>query len=227
MLAIIPARSGSKGLKNKNILNLNKKPLIYYTIKAALNAKLISRVVFITDSKKIADIAQKFGAEVPFLRPKKLATSNSMIIDTYKYTIDFFKENEGKVYKNFVALLPTSPLRTSEDIDRAISTFKKKNADSVISMKEAPFPIHWNKFLTKKEIIINYDNKFNPMANRQEHKKTYIPNGAIYVFNAKKIFNAKNYYFKKTYAYLMPKEKSVDIDDYFDFKFAELLLNKK
>lgn len=223
MLCIIPARSGSEGLKNKNILNFNKKPLIYYTIKAALKSSKITKVLVITDSKKIANISKKFGAEVPFLRPKKLASNSSMVIDTYNYVIERLNKNNNYKINEFIALLPTAPLRNYTDIDNAINLFKRKKADSVISMTEASYPIQWNKLLKKSGRIFSYSKSFDTISNRQIYNKTFIPNGAIYIFNYKKLIKDRNYYFKKTYAYLMPKEKSVDIDNIFDFKFAELL----
>jgi N-acylneuraminate cytidylyltransferase/CMP-N,N'-diacetyllegionaminic acid synthase len=223
MLCIIPARADSKGLKNKNILKFNKKPLIYYTIKAALKSKKIKRVVVITDSKKIANISKKIGAEVPFLRPKKLASSSSMVIDTYSYVIERLNKGNKKKIDEFISLLPTAPLRDFKDIDNAINLFKRKKADSVISMTEANYPIHWNKLLKRDNKIYPYSKYFDAISNRQVYEKTFIPNGAIYIFNYKKLTKSRNYYFKKTYAYLMPKEKSVDIDDIFDFKLAESL----
>ena len=156
MLCIIPARADSKGLKNKNILKFNKKPLIYYTIKAALKSKKIKRVVVITDSKKIANISKKIGAEVPFLRPKKLASSSSMVIDTYSYVIERLNKGNKKKIDEFISLLPTAPLRDFKDIDNAINLFKRKKADSVISMTEANYPIHWNKLLKRDNKIFPY-----------------------------------------------------------------------
>jgi CMP-N,N'-diacetyllegionaminic acid synthase len=222
MLCIIPARSGSKGLKNKNILPFNGKPLIYYTIQSALKSKNITKVIVITDSLKIARISKKFGAEIPFLRPKRLATNNSLAIDTYIYVINKLKKKNIYI-KEFIVLLPTSPLRNSTDIDNAINLFKNKKADSVISMKELECPLDWSKKINGSYLVQSSNKFFKSNLNRQHYKKTFIPNGAIYIFNSKKLLENKNYYFKKTYAYLMSKKRSIDINDIIDFRIAEFL----
>jgi CMP-N,N'-diacetyllegionaminic acid synthase len=225
MLAIIPARSGSKLLKNKNILKINNKPLISYVIEAAKKSKYVSKVVVITDSPKIALIAKKYGAEIPFLRPKNISKDSSDVMDTYLYTLDFYKKKKI-IYKSFIALLATNPLRDHNDIDKAIQIFKKKKADSVIGMCEAPFPISWNK-LVKKNKIKNFNKDFDSISNRQKHTKTYIPNGSIFILKEKKLRKYREYYFKNTFAYIMPQKKSVDIDNYFDFKIAQFLIENK
>jgi N-acylneuraminate cytidylyltransferase/CMP-N,N'-diacetyllegionaminic acid synthase len=225
MLCIIPARGGSKGLKNKNILPFNGKPLIYYTIQSALNSKKITKIIVITDSLKIAKISRKFGAEIPFLRPKRLSTSNSLAIDTYIYTINKLKKKNIFI-KEFIVLLPTSPLRNSVDIDNAINLFKNKKADSVISMKELECPLAWSKKISENYLIKSSNKFFKSNFNRQYYQKTFVPNGAIYIFNSQKLLKYKSYYFKKTYAYLMSKKKSIDINDIIDFKIAEFLKKK-
>lgn len=222
MLCIIPARSGSKGLKNKNILSFNGKPLICYTIQAALKTKKITKVIVITDSLKIARISKKFGAEVPFLRPKRLATNNSLAIDTYIYVINKLKKKNIYV-KEFIVLLPTSPLRSSADIDNAINLYKNKKADSVISMRVLECPLDWSKKISSSYLVKSPYKSFKPNFNRQYYQKTYVPNGAIYIFNTQKILKYRSYYFKKTYAYLMSKKKSIDVNDIIDFKIAEFL----
>lgn len=126
MIAIIPARGGSKGLPGKNIKFLNGKPLIAYTIEAALKAKHVHRVIISTDDLEIADTAKKYGAEVPFMRPEYLATDDALAIDVYKYTLSRLSETEGTIITDFMVLQPTSPLRTATDIDKAITIFKEK-----------------------------------------------------------------------------------------------------
>jgi CMP-N,N'-diacetyllegionaminic acid synthase len=223
MLAIIPARGNSKGLKNKNILNLNGKPLISYSITEALKSKLISRVIVVTDCLKIAEISQKFGAEVPFIRPKYLAKDNSMVIDTYIYTLEFLK-NKKQVYKEFVSLLPTSPLRTSYDIDESIKLFKKKKARSLISVTNLVKPVEWNLLLSKKLKIKKYLKNNSAILNRQNYKTLFVPNGSIYIFNYFFLKKTREYYNNRTYGYFMPNYKSVDIDEDIDFKLAEILI---
>jgi len=143
MIAIIPARGGSKGLPGKNIRLLNGMPLICHTVKAALSASSISRVIVSTDDDDISSAAKECGAEVPFSRPGELAGDNSMVMDAYLYTVDrLAKESDDKV-DAFVALLPTAPLRLAEDIDNAIDIFNKNKADSVISITESEVPVEW------------------------------------------------------------------------------------
>ena len=117
-------------------------------------------------------------------------------------------------------------MRDHNDIDKAIQIFKKKKADSVIGMSEAPFPISWNK-LVKKNKIHNFNKDFDSISNRQKHTKTYIPNGSIFILKEKKLRKYREYYFKNTFAYIMPQKKSVDIDNYFDFKIAQFLIENK
>jgi len=224
MLAIIPARGGSKGLPNKNIKLLIDKPLIAYTIEQALNAKMVSKVIVSTDSVEIANIAKKFGAEIPFLRPKNLATDTALAIDNYIYTIErLIKENIIKD-TNFIVLQPTSPLRTSENIDEAINLFYEKKADSVISYTQEHHPIYWHKKINND---LTFSDIFeSKLKNRQAFNKTYYPNGAIYVFKFD-LIKQKRYYSDKSFAYIMARNQSIDIDTIEDFEYAEFLLKKK
>lgn len=225
MLAIVPARGGSKGLPGKNVKPLLGKPLIAYTIEAALKSDYVSEVIVSTDDEGIADIAVQCGAKCPFLRPEELASDESLAVDNYIYTIErISKEQESKV-DNFIVLQPTSPLRSSTDIDSAILLFKEKEADSVISYVEEDHPICWHKNLSDDS---RFEDIFpqTTLANRQNTRKSYYPNGAIYVFKTN-LIKLKNYYGDNSFAYIMPKKRSVDIDYIEDFEYAEFLLRKK
>lgn len=223
MLAIIPARSGSKGVPKKNIKELAGAPLISYTIKAAKKSEFITRVIVSTDSEEIADVARKYGAEVPFLRPAELATDDAKAIDVYLYTIERLNLENDEQINEFLVLLPTSPLRNYMDIDQAIKIFKKKNADSVISVTETEYPPQWIKRISEKGILEDYIQGLNNL-NRQEYEKTYIPNGAIYIFKYNVLKKEYNYYTDKTYPYIMPNIRSIDIDTPLDFMIAEYLI---
>lgn len=223
MIAIIPARGGSKGLPGKNVKLLNGKPLIAYTIEAALKSEKINRVIVSTDDEEIARISIQYGAEVPFLRPDFLATDTAMAVDNYIYTIERLSAESGEVIDEFVVLQPTSPLRIVEDIDNAIEIFHSKDADSVISYTQEQHPVSWHKY-------INEDGTFEDILspninNRQALRISYYPNGAIYVFRFK-IIKERKYYTDRSYAYVMPRERSVDIDYLMDFKYAEFLLSQ-
>ena len=227
MLAIIPARGGSKGLPGKNTKLLGGLPLICHSIKAALASNLIDRVIVFTEDNEIASVAKDCGAEVPFMRPSNLAYDTSIVIDSYLHLVDLISKENSKPIESFVALLPTAPLRVSQDIDKAIKIFNKKKADSVISVVEASVPLHWHMSVTKEGILKNYSPEFNVVKNRQEFKKHYVPNGAIYVFRTEVLSSTRQYYTKKTYPYIMPRERSVDIDNLLDFDWAEHLLHKQ
>ena len=220
-LAIVPARGGSKGLPGKNIKELCGKPMIAYTIEQALRSKYISDVIISTDSADIEKIAVEYGAKSHFLRPGYLASDNAKAIDNYIYTIDKLNKYFGYNIESFVSLQPTSPLRITEDIDGAIEIFMNKNADSVISYTEEYHPIEWHKYITKDG---RFENIFEEkLLNRQEIRKSYFPNGAVFVFDYKLIKQNK-YYGDNSYAYIMPRERSIDIDTIEDFKYAEFIM---
>lgn len=227
MIAIIPARGGSKGLPGKNIKLLNDIPLIGHTILSAIKAKSISRVIVSTDDDEIAQIAKEWGAEVPFMRPAKLAGDEAMVMDAYLYTVDRLALEDNIPINTFVALLPTVPLRLSTDIDAAVAIFFENNADSVISVTEAPVPIDWYKKIETNGILTDFFVNANSVANRQELVKGHVPNGAIYIFKTEKLRQTRQYYMEKTYPYIMPRDRSADIDEPLDFEWAEFLLNRR
>lgn len=210
-------------MPKKNIKELAGAPLISYTIKAAKKSEFITRVIVSTDSEEIADVATKYGAEVPFLRPAELATDDAKAIDVYLYTIERLNLENDEQINEFLVLLPTSPLRNYMDIDQAIKIFKKKNADSVISVTETEYPPQWIKRISEKGILEDYIQGLNNL-NRQEYEKTYIPNGAIYIFKYNVLKKEYNYYTDKTYPYIMPNIRSIDIDTPLDFMIAEYLI---
>lgn len=227
MLAIIPARGGSKGVPRKNIKDLAGKPLIFYTIQAAKESKYINRIIVSTDDEEIAEVALNFGAEVPFLRPEELATDNAKAIDNYIYTIDRLNKMNGDLIDDFIVLQPTSPLRNSIDIDNAIEIFKKNNADTVISVVKAEHPPTWYKTISSEGILVDYFKSTDNSLNRQEAEETYLPNGAIYIFKFEALRKNYGYYNSKTYPYVMEQGNSIDIDTIMDFKLAELLIAER
>lgn len=227
MIAIIPARGGSKGLPGKNIKNLNGKPLIAYTIEAAINSEYISDVIVTTDDIKIAEIAKKYGAKVPFIRPDNLAEDNSSAIDVYIHAIEFLMNENKCGIDNFIVLLPTAPLRNENHINEAVEMFYSENAFSLISVYEAEIPPSWYYKLDDNNRLNNAEfDKLNALSNRQENCKYYIPNGAIYILNYKGLKDNRTYYSVNTIPYIMGRENSVDIDTPIDFEFAEFLLNR-
>ena len=224
MIAIIPARGGSKGLPGKNVRPLNGKPLITYTVEAALKSRYIDRVIISTDDEEIARVAVQYGAELPFMRPAELASDTAMAVDNYIYTIGRLEKEGRKPIQSFVVLQPTSPLRTSDDIDGAVELFQSKNADSVISYCPEAHPVTWHKYLDDEGRFVDiFDIN---IKNRQDNRISYYPNGAIYVFKTAMI-RGRKYYSENSYAYIMPRNRSVDIDILDDFEYAEFLLNRE
>jgi len=227
MLAIIPARGGSKGLPGKNVRELCGRPLIGYAIEEAIKSKFIDRVLVSTDSEEIARIAKLEGAEVPELRPTKLASDNALAIDTYLYTCEYLNSKEKRNIEDFIVLQPTSPLRSADDIDNSISLYHKNSADSVISVVENDHPIQWNKVITTDGKLENFVKDSENNLNRQAYEKQYVPNGAIYIFNYKYLKQTRSYYSTNTFPYIMSKENSIDIDNLFDFELAEFVLKRR
>ena len=180
MIAIIPARGGSKGLPGKNIMPLNGKPLIAYAVEAGLKSKYIDRVIVSTEDEEIARIAVQYGAELPFMRPAELATDTAMAVDNYIYTIGRLEKESGKPIDAFVVLQPTSPLRRAEDIVGAVELFMQKDADSVVSYCQEDHPITWHKYLDEEGRFVNLFEV--SLKNRQDFRVSYYPNGAVYVF---------------------------------------------
>lgn len=233
ILAIIPARGGSKSLPNKNIKPLGGKPLIYYTIRACQESKFITRIIVSTDSKKIAEIAKKFGAEVPFLRPKKLATDLSPVFLTFRHTLLWLQKHERKVPEIVVNLAPTSPLRSAEDIDRGIRLLlAHPQADSVRSVVATPkHPLKMWRLKGERLVPLITHPKLPEAFNLarqllQKEMPVYVNNGAVDVIRSKTILEKHCLGGKTIYGFIMPAERSINIDSPEDFIIAEYLFKK-
>lgn len=223
-IAVIPARSGSKGLKDKNIKLLKGKPLMAYSIEAALTSGLFDCVHVSTDSIKYADIAKENGADVPFLRDETLATDGAGTWDAVRYVVEKYKEL-GKTFDTVTLLQPTSPLRDAEDISEAFRIFQEKQADSVISVCEAEHsPLICNTLDESRSMQDFID--MDKIGRRQELSAYYRLNGAIYIQRTDILMNQQNLYGEKSYAYVMEKIHSIDIDDAFDFLLAETAMHR-
>lgn len=225
-LAIIPARSGSKRLPNKNILPLAGKPLITWTIEAAIKSKFVNEIFVSTDCEKIAKIASDSGVNVPVLRPKELATDFATTIEVIRHVIDYYKNGKKCFFENIILLQPTSPLRNSEDLDRAIQYFEDKKAEGVISVSECEHSPLWTNMLPHDNSMVNFMRQDIKDKRSQDLPTYYRLNGAIYIWNTKSFLNECTYFLKENvFAFKMPSEKSIDIDTELDFKVAELLMN--
>lgn len=223
ILAIIPARSGSKGLKDKNIKMMNGKPLIAYTIEAAQNSKIFEDIIISTDSEKYAEIAKKYRGSVPYLRDKKLANDNAKSSDVI---LDILNRVEKK-YDSFIMLQPTSPLRTEKNIIEAYKMYLEKKANSVVSVCEMEHSPLWANILNEERRMDSFLKGIDVNKNRQELETYYRINGALYIANVEYFKKYQDFYYKDSYAYIMEKENSIDIDDELDFKIAEYLIKNK
>lgn len=221
-IAIIPARSGSKGVKDKNIRDLDGLPLISYSIKAALQSEEFDEVMVSTDSEKYAEIAMQHGAKVPFLRSIENATDVASSWDMICEVLENYARM-GKEYDTFCLLQPTSPLRTATDIKNAYRLFREKADFAVVSVCEAEHSPLWCGHLPESG---EFDGFLNPdnLQQRQAGKKFYRLNGAIYIVDIERFRTNKNLYQKGSFAYVMSQERSVDIDTEIDFQLAELLM---
>lgn len=227
VLGIIPARGGSKGLPRKNILHLAGKPLIAYTIEAALRASLLDRVIVSTDDGEIAKVARKCGAEVPFLRPHDLARDEASIYPVLIHAVQWLDEDQNWDIDYVLLLQPTSPLRNAEDIDRAITLALERDADAIVSVYEAKQHPYQMKRLTAEGRIIEFISQSTPVERRQELPTVYMLNGAIYLVKRSILLEKRTFYTDRTYAYLMSPEQSLDIDSKWDLYLAELVLKDR
>jgi len=218
-LAIIPARGGSKRLPRKNILDLNGKPLISYSIEAGLNSKYIDNVIVSSDDDEILSIAKKFKAKT-IKRPDVLASDTATSFDAIRHTID----NSDK-YDYIILLQPTSPLRTVKHIDEAIELLEEKNADAIVSVCEMDHSPLWSNTLDESLSMNSFlrDEVLNKRS--QELETFYRLNGAIYICKTERLLDEKSFFLNDNiFAYKMDRESSVDIDEEIDFKIAGLYL---
>ena len=221
-LAIIPARGGSKRLPRKNVLDLEGKPLIAWSIEAGLQSDYIDKVVVSSDDAEILAVSEKFGAEI-VKRPDALSSDSSTTFDAIKHTID---NVEG--YEYVVLLQPTSPLRSAKQIDEAIELLEAKNADAVVSVCEMEHSPLWSNTLDNSLSMDNFlsDEVLNK---RSQDLETYFRlNGAIYICKIEKLLEEKSFFLKENiFAYVMSRESSVDIDEEIDFKMARIWIKLK
>jgi CMP-N,N'-diacetyllegionaminic acid synthase len=221
IMAVIPARGGSKGIPGKNIVLLAGKPLVCYTIKAALKSRYLKHVIVSTDDADIAKIAKDCGAEVPFLRPSNLSQDDSSSVSVVKHAVSIVEESEGCLLDFIVLLQPTSPLRDESCIDLAIEKILKTGADSVISVCKVKHHPFWN-FIAHEDRLHSLLPNNDKSSRRQELPQTYAPNGAVYVVKRDALFNENTMFGKDLRGIIMPSEESIDIDDYYDWFLAEM-----
>ena len=221
ILAIIPARGGSKGVPRKNIRDLAGKPLIAWTIEEAKKSKYIDRLILSSEDDEIIEVAKKYGCEVPFKRPIELAQDDTLGIDPVLHAIE-----QCPGYDYVVVLQPTSPLRTVEDIDGCIEKLISSGVDFCVSVTEPEKSPYWMYTLENNQMAPLLPQE-TLIARRQDLPKCYSLNGAIYVARINSFIEEKSFITTNTMAYVMSQERSFDIDTIVDFKICEYLIEEK
>lgn len=225
-IAIIPARSGSKGLTDKNIRELAGRPLIAYTIEAALKSGMFETVMVSTDSTRYAQIAREYGAEVPFFRSREASSDTASSWDVVREVLDKYQE-AGKAFDTLMLLQPTSPLRTVQNIREAYEEMEEKEANAVVSLCEMEHSPQQCNVLPEDLSLEKFIRPSAKGKRRQEMERFYRFNGAIYLVKVETFRRNAGIYSDRCFAYLMGRRESVDIDDEFDFAVAESFVKYK
>lgn len=228
ILAIIPARGGSKGLPGKNIKLLLNKPLIAWTIEQAKQSRYITSIFISTDDPEIAKISEDYGIRVPDLRPAELATDTSSIYDSINYILNCFKK-KGRIFDIVILLEPTSPLRKRGDIDQAIEYFinNYKNVDSLISVGEIQLEHPYYMKIIKNDLVKPFITIHETYNQRQTMPKIYFPYGVIYLSKVKSLKESGTFYQEKTLPYIIERWQNYEINDIFDFYCVETILKQQ
>ena len=228
ILAITLARGGSKGVQKKNIRKLAGYPLIYYTIVEALRSKLIDRYIVSTDDKYIQKIAQRNGAEAPFLRPKYLSSDKATSVDALKHCVSWIEKEEKSKYDIVIELMCTNPLKKSKDFDLILKKLINTKSDSVIAVHRLfdNHPSRIKKIINDK--IVNFAVKEKSESRRQDLKPyAYVRSGSVYALKRNYLMNkSRRYGSKNSRPYILPPNKVINIDEEIDFLTAELMLKK-
>lgn len=223
VLAIIPARGGSKGIPRKNIVPLAGKPLIAWSIEAAKKSKYIDRLILSSEDEEIINIASEWGCDIPFVRPVELAQDETPMVEPILHALDTLKDN----FFYIVLLQPTSPLRNVTDIDDCIELCHKNQAPACVSITEADKSPYWMYQLDETGHLLPLLKSETQHSRRQDIPQVYILNGAIYVAEADFIRRHRSFITDETVTYLMPRERSLDLDTDLDLKICEILLSNK
>lgn len=223
ILAIIPARGGSKRLPRKNVLLLDNKPLIAWTIEAGLKSLYVDEVVVTTDDEEIQSIAKAHGANAPFLRPSVISGDTAKTIDAVKHVVQYYSD-AGKTFEFIVLLQPTSPLRTAVHIDEAICYLNEKKADAVVSVAKVDHSPLWSNTLPQNGDMSVFVEGIHDERS-QDLEEYYRLNGAIYIGRTEKVLAKESFLLSENiYAYKMKRSTSVDVDDELDFELCKCLL---
>lgn len=225
-LAIIPARGGSKGVHRKNIRSLGGRPLISHCIGTALACENVDRVIVSTEDAEIGETAQKWGAEVPFLRPAEMAADDSRVVDSVLHALDWAKREEGYEPDRVVLLQPTSPFVACSDIDEAIKLSAPAGIDGVVSVCEADPPPFWMHMLDDDGTLIDFEHTVHE-SRRQDLRPVYGRNGAIFLTRTVWMIEHETFFHGKVLGYEMDQERSLDINTETDFVIGEAILSRR
>lgn len=220
-IAIILARGGSKGIKNKNLRKINKKPLIYWSIKQCLNSKKVRETWLSSDSSKILDYAKRNGVKI-IKRPKKYASSNSSSESAWLHAVTFLEKKKIR-FNSVLGIQPTSPIRGKKDFDNAINFFYTNKLDSLFSSTIIRDFFYWEK--NKKNFLANYN--YQLRKPRQKIKEKFLENGSFYIFNKDKFKIKKNRLFEKIGTYVQENYKSFQLDEIHDYYILESIMSNK
>ena len=226
-IGLITARGGSKGVPQKNIRMLCGKPIIVWTIEAALSASSLMKVIVSTDDETIADICKKHGAEVPFMRPSVLAQDNSSHVDVVEHAIEWCEQNINENFDSMIILQPTSPLRTAYDIDKVAALARKQNANGIVSVCEITQHPYLAKILDDDGTLKDFLPTDIAYKRRQNLPNLYCPNGAIYWFLIDSFKKTKSFFPNPTYPYIMSSNQSLQIDSMEDLYLIDLILKDR
>jgi CMP-N,N'-diacetyllegionaminic acid synthase len=226
VLAIIPARAGSKGVPDKNIKDINEKPLIAWTLIEAQKSKIIDKIIVSTDSSHYASLCKNFGVDVPFIRPSNISNDKTSSEEVVIHAIKWLETKNNYTSDYILLLQPTSPLRTLSDIDLAINIAYEKNADSVVSVEKVIKHPHYMRRINKDGLLENYTNRRLTNIRRQDLDEVFVLNGAIFLVKTEVILNG-SWYGNECYPIIMPQERSIEIDSQFDFYLSDLIMKDK
>jgi len=225
VIAIIPARGGSKGLPGKNIIPLLNKPLIAWSIEVASKSKYIDETIISTDSKEIAEIAKKYGGKIPFIRPNELAQDVTPSIDVVIHALNFFAENNKIKFDYCVLLEPTSPIRDDNDIDNMLLKLDslRKEYDAITSLGAISEPINLMKYI-RGENLISVCNNLKKITRRQDSEQAFFPYGVAYISKVSALRNEKTFFTKRLTYYKIKDYQCYEIDNFFDYIKIEAII---
>ena len=225
-LAVIPARGGSRGVRGKNLALVAGRPLIAYTIDVALRCQNLTRVMTSTDDPAIAVVARTMGCDVPYLRPAELAEDATPTVDVAIHALEWMEEQEGFRPRFLLVLQPTSPLRTQDDIVRALAMLYEDAVDAVVGVAVPSTHPQWAMTVSQDGYLSRYLPQGSTPTRRQDLAPIYAPNGAVFAISREALLAERTLYPRRTVAYVMPSERSLDIDSTWDLHIADLLIRE-